>query len=115
MWRFPRTTTSNARLVAFATGHRSALLGAMVLNSFAVALWLVFGAGVWTRIQRNATGLFANCFGLGFAAFITLLIAGFVFFFVLVYRSPIVDEPRLLYDAAFGLLALSGLPTAVAL
>jgi hypothetical protein len=34
---------------------------------------------------------------------------------VLLYREADVSDPRLLYDLAFGLLAMSGAPTAVAL
>lgn len=48
-------------------------------------------------------------------SFVTLILAGFAVFFVLVYRVPQGSEARLLYDLAFGLLAMSGAPTAVAL
>ena len=34
---------------------------------------------------------------------------------MLVYRAPAASDPRLLYDLAFGLLAMSGVPTALAL
>ena len=44
-----------------------------------------------------------------------LLLAGFTAFFVLVYRDADVGDPRLLYDLTFGLLAMSGAPTAIAL
>jgi hypothetical protein len=50
-----------------------------------------------------------------FGSFVTLLFAGFTAFFVLVYRAPEASDPRLLYDLAFGLLAMSGAPTALAL
>ncbi len=47
--------------------------------------------------------------------FVTLLLAGFTCFDVLVYRDPAPAEARLLYDLTFGLLAMSGMPTAAAL
>jgi hypothetical protein len=55
------------------------------------------------------------CFLIGLVSFVTLVFAGFTSFFVLVYRAGEVSDPRLLYDLAFGLLAMSGLPTALAL
>jgi len=55
------------------------------------------------------------CFAIGLVAFVTLLFAGFTSFWVLVYRAPGVSDPRLLYDLAFGLIAISGMPTALAL
>jgi len=117
MWRFPATSSTAAELTAFVHAHRTALLAAMVLNTTAVSLWLVFGAGVWLRLRRvaGADSLLPSCFALGLVSFVTLILAGFTFFFVLVYRAPDASVARLLYDAAFGLLAMSGAPTAVAL
>jgi len=46
---------------------------------------------------------------------VTLLLVGFTAFFLLAYRDGEVGDPRLLYDLAFGLLAMSGAPTAIAL
>ncbi len=48
-------------------------------------------------------------------SFVTLLLAGFTSFFVLVYRGAESSDAKLLYDLAFGLLAMSGAPTALAL
>lgn len=117
MWDFPPTGATAAEIAAYVAEHRSALLVAMVLNTSAVTLWLVFGAGVWQRLRRIAgsDSLAATCFAFGFAGFVTLILAGFVPFFVLTYRAQGVTDARLLYDAAFGLLAMSGMPTAVAL
>jgi hypothetical protein len=104
-------------MVAMADAHRSALLVAMLLYTGAVALWLVFGAGVWLRLRGAAErdSLLPACFAFGTVAFVTLVFAGFTSFFVLVYRVPDGSDARLLYDVAFGLLAISGAPTAVAL
>jgi hypothetical protein len=117
MWTFPATDASAARIASFVGAHRSALLLAMALTTTAVALWLVFGVGVWVWLREMSTGdgLFSSCFLAGFASFVTLLLAGFTSFFVLVFRAPDASDPRLLYDLAFGLLAMSGVPTALAL
>jgi hypothetical protein len=69
------------------------------------------------RAVREETGesLLSVCFLFGLVSFVTLLFAGFTLFWVLIYRAPGVSEPKLLYDLAFGLLAMSGAPTALAL
>lgn len=117
IWQFPGTHSTAAEITAFVLVHRSALLAGMVLTTAGVSLWLVFGAGVWLRL-RQATGpdsFLTACFAFGVVSFVTLILAGFVPFFVLTYRAHNVSDPRLLYDVAFGLLAMSGAPTAVAL
>jgi hypothetical protein len=117
MWTFPGTGSTAAAIANFSGAHRSALLIAMFLNTIAVGLWLVFGVGVWLRL-REATGgesMLSACFMVGLVSFIALLFAGFTSFFVLVYRAPATSDPRLLYDLSFGLLAMSGVPTALAL
>jgi hypothetical protein len=46
--------------------------------------------------------------------FVTMLLAGFVAFDLVVYRQAGASESRLLHDLTFGLLAMSGMPTTVA-
>jgi hypothetical protein len=117
LWSFPGTGADAAAIGAFVLAHRSALLAAMVLTTAGVTLWLVFGAGVSLRLRRvtGVDGLLWASFSVGLVGFVTLILAGFVPFFVLAYRAPDVADARLLYDLTFGLLAMSGAPTAVAL
>lgn len=117
MWTFPATNATAVEVAAFARENRSELFAAMVLNTIAVGLWLVFGAGVWLRLRQVAGGesILPACFLAGLVGFVTLLFAGFTVFFVLVYRAPETSDPRLLYDLSFALLAMSGIPTALAL
>jgi hypothetical protein len=113
----PATTASAAEIVESVDQDRTALLVGMLLNTAAVSLWSVFGAGVWLRLRRASgpESLASACFPFGFVGFVTLLLAGFTAFFVLAYRDAEVGDPRLLYDLTFGLLAMSGAPTAIAL
>ena len=113
----PATTASAAEIVESVEGDRTALLVGMLLSTAAVSLWFVFGAGVWLRLRRASgpESLASACFAFAFVGFVTLLLAGFTAFFVLVYRDADVGDPRLLYDLTFGLLAMSGAPTAIAL
>jgi hypothetical protein len=117
MWTFPGTTASATEILDFAEANRPALLVAMLLTTLAVALWLVFGVGVWLWLKEETGGesLLSVCFLVGLVSFVSLLFAGFTSFIVLVYRAPEVSDPRLLYDLSFGLLAMSGVPTALAL
>lgn len=117
MWTFPGSGATAAEVAGFVQAHRPALLVAMLLNTVAVTLWLAFGAGVWLWLRRAAGGesLPSACFLVGLVGFATLLLAGFTAFFLLAYRGGEVTDPRLLYDLAFGLLAMSGAPTALAL
>jgi len=117
IFEFPATGSTAAEITAFVDAHRTALAVGMVLNTAAVSLWTVFGAGVWLRLRHvtREESLLSACFAFGLVGFVTLIFAGFTSFFVLVYRAPEVSDPRLPYDLAFGLLAMSGAPTAVAL
>jgi hypothetical protein len=117
MWTFPGTGATASEIAAFVAAHRSALLFAMVLNTTAVGLWLVFGVGVWLWIREGSgfESLPSTCFLLGLVSFVTLLFAGFTSLFLLAYRAPGASDPRLLYDLAWALLAMSGVPSALAL
>ncbi len=116
MWTFPGTGATADQIAAFVGAHRSALLLAMVLNTTAVGLWLVFGAGVWLWLREiRGESFFSVCFLIGLVSFVTLLLSGFTSIFLLAYRAPDASDPRLLYDLAWGLLAMSGVPTALAL
>jgi hypothetical protein len=117
MQTFPPTGASASEIASYVDAHRSALLVAMLLSTAAVGLWLAFGVGVWLWL-RETTGsvsVVSMCFLAGLVSFVTLLLAGFTVAFVLFYRAPNAPDPRLLYDLAFGLLAMSGVPTALAL
>src|SRR4051812_37795971 len=114
LFDFPATTSNAAEIAGFVAEHRGPALAAMVLNTLGVALWLVFGVGVWLRLRERGETLLSASFALGLAGFVTLILAGFVPFFVLAYRSGYGSQARLLYDLTFGMLAMSGAPTAIA-
>jgi hypothetical protein len=117
VWDFPGTQGTPSEIAAYVAEHQDALRVGVVLNAVGVTLWGVFGAGIWLRLRRITGGesLLSACFLAGVVSFVTLLLAGFTAFLVLAYRAPQISDPRLLYDISFGLLAMSGLPTALAL
>ncbi len=117
LWMFPSTGASSGAVTRYMAEHRAATEAMMVGYTLAVSLWLIFGAGVFTRLRAIAphTSMVPVTFALGLSGFVTLLLAGFAAFDVAVYRSASPSDTKLLYDVAFGLLAMSGMPTTLAL
>ena len=54
METFPGTGSTAGEIASFVQAHRPELLIAMLLNTAAVSLWLVFGAGVWLWLRETA-------------------------------------------------------------
>src|SRR4051794_23574781 len=65
LFQFPETQSSAAEIAAFLGAGRGSGLAAMVLNTIAVMLWLVFGAGVWLKLREGGENLLSACFALG--------------------------------------------------
>jgi hypothetical protein len=118
IWSFPGTHESGHAVATWAALHQGRLEVVMVLNTMGVTLWLAFGAAVRARMRQALTSsALPDVFAAGMVATVCLLLAGFTAFDVLVYRADQLAGPetRLLYDLTFGLLAMSGMPTAVAM
>lgn len=116
IWSFPGSNATASQIAAFMAQHRSALQLMMVLYTIGVTLWLVFGTALAARMRASvpSESVLPNLVAAGTIGLVTLLLAGFTSFDLLVYR-PRGTQARLLYDLSFGLLAMSGLPTAIAL
>jgi hypothetical protein len=82
-----------------------------------VTLGLIFAAAVWTYLggRLPARSTLPTCLAAGFLGSVTLLLSGFTAFDLLLYRHPSAETSTLLYDLTLGLLAMSGMPTVVAL
>ncbi|OBK20127.1 hypothetical protein A5636_16770 [Mycobacterium asiaticum] len=117
IWSFPGTERSGAEVALWATTHHDRLVVTMLLNTAGVTLWLIFGAAVWAYLcdRLPSRSPLPKCFGAGFAGCVILLLNGFTAFDLLLYRNRNADTSALLYDLTFGLLAMSGMPTVVAL
>ncbi|WP_235852757.1 hypothetical protein [Mycobacterium interjectum] len=117
IWSFPGTQTSGTEVALWAATHHDRLVVTMLLNTVGVTLWLVFGAAVWTflRDRLPARSTRPTCFAAGFIGCVVLLLGGFTAFDLLLYRHHKAENSTLLYDLTFGLLAMSGMPTVVAL
>lgn len=117
IWFFPSTQASGAEIARWASAHHDRLVASQLLYTVGVGLWLVFGAAVWIHLRNRlpAGSPLAAGFGVGFVGLVTLVLGGFTVFNVQIYRPRSAELSTLLYDLAFGTLAMSGIPAAVAL
>jgi hypothetical protein len=117
IWSVPKTAASGSEVALWATTYHDRLVVMMLLDTVGVTLWFVFGAAVWAYLRDRlpAGSMLSKCFAAGLIGYATLLLSGFTAFDVLFYRHRGAESSTLLYDLGFGLLAMSGMPTAVAL
>jgi hypothetical protein len=115
LWDAPETNATAAEVVDHVHDHRGRILASLFVYSIAMGLFLCFTAGLWTWLRRSEgeTGPLSAAFGFGAVSLTTLILAGFVPVAVLAYRRPDLSVVHPLNDMTFGLLALSGIPTAV--
>jgi hypothetical protein len=116
LWGIEPTQAGNAAVAHDIADQKDAIPASIFVYSLALVLWFPFAAGVWSRLRtaEPAPHPLAAMFALAFVAMTTLILAGFVPITVAAYRAPsgVTVELR---DLSFGLLAISGIPTAVAL
>jgi hypothetical protein len=117
IWSFPGTQTAGTEVARWTTINHDRLIVTMLLNTVGVTLWFVFGAAVYTvlRDRLPTRSMLPMCFAASFFGCATLLLSGFTAFNLLLYRNHSAETSILLYDLTFGLLAMSGMPTVVAL
>ena len=117
IWSFPGTQTSGADVARWAAVHHDRLVATQVLYTVGVGFWLIFGAAVCACLRHRlpAGSSLPTGFAAGLVGLVTLILSGFTAFDLLLYRHRGAESSALLYDLTFGLLAMSGIPTAVAL
>jgi hypothetical protein len=117
IWSYPQTQTSGTDVALWAANHHGELVITQLLNTVGVTLWFVFGAALWTYLRDRlpTRSTLPVCFAASFFGCVVLLLSGFTAFNLLLYREHPAEQSTLLYDLTFGLLAMSGMPTVVAL
>jgi hypothetical protein len=117
IWSFPQTQTSGTDVALWVATHHDRLVVTQLLNTVGVTLWFAFGAAVWTYLRDRlpVRSALPACFAASFIGCVLLLLSGFTAFDLLLYRQHSAEMSTLLYDLTFGLLAMSGMPTIVAL
>ncbi len=117
LWNAPGTGASGARVSAYAQHYASRSTAALLIYSIAMGLFMCFAAGLWAwlREREGAPHALSSVFAFAAIALVILILAAFVPGYMLSYRTQpsVIAGP--LADLGFGLLALSGLPTALCL
>ena len=117
LWNTTATTASGADVTAYLQDHRGRILAGVFVYSLGMMLFLCFAAALWTWLRRHEPEprVLSNTFAFGALALVVLVIAGFMPAAVGAYREQPPELAVALRDLTFGLLALSGIPTAVTL
>ena len=117
LWNAPGTMASGSRVAAYAQHDGGRIIASLLLYSLAMGMFLCFAAGLsaWLRERERPPHALSTIFALGAVALAVLVMAAFVPAYMLSYRAQPATIAGPLADLTFGLLALSGIPTAVCL
>jgi hypothetical protein len=117
LWNAPGTTASAAHVAAYVRENHERAIASLYIYSLAMGLFLCFAAGLWSWLRQvePAPQPLSAVFAFGAIALAVLIFAAFATAGVLGYRPHQPALAALLTDVTFGLLALSGIPTAVCL
>lgn len=117
LWNAPGTNASAAHVATYVQEHHERAIASLYIYSLAMGLFLCFAAGLrsWLRQTEPAPQPLSAVFAFGAIALAVLIFAAFATAGVMSYRPHEPDLTGTLADMTFGLLALSGIPTAVCL
>jgi hypothetical protein len=117
LWETPGTNASGAAVAASAYADRGRVLAGIFIYSLAMGLFLWFAAGLWgwLRQAEPSPRPLSAAFAFGAVALAVLIMTAFVPGGLLAYRAQPAVVAGPLADLTFGLLAVSGIPTAVCL
>jgi hypothetical protein len=117
LWAGPGTQASAEQVADYVHAQSGRTIASLLVYSLALGLFLVFamGLGLWLRQGERAPHWLSTTFLGGSVALTVLILAGFVAAGVMSYRLQTPAVAQALRDLTFGLLALSGVPTAVCL
>ena len=117
LWNLPGTNATGRVVAAYTRQNATRITASLFIYSLAMGLFLCFVGGLWAwfRERDAAPRALSSIFGLAGVALVILILAGFVPIYLLGYRTEPASIASLLADLTFGLLALSGIPTAVCL
>jgi len=115
LWNAPGTMASGSQVAAYAQQHAGRIIASLVIYSVAMGVFLCFTAGLWSwlREREHPPQALSSIFAFGALALAVLVLSAFVPAYLLSYRAQPATIAGPLGDLTFGLLALSGIPTAV--
>jgi hypothetical protein len=117
LWNAPGTNASAAHVAAYLQANHGRTIASLYIYSLAMGLFLCFTAGLWSWLRQSepAPQPLSAVFAFGAIALTVLIMAAFATAAVMSYRPQQPAFAASLSDMTFGLLALSGIPTAVSL
>jgi len=117
LWNAPGTMATGSRVAAYAQHYSGRIIASLLLYSLAMGLFLCFTAGLsaWLRERERPPHALSAIVAFGAVALAVLVMAAFVPAYMLSYRAQPATIAGPLADLTFGLLALSGVPTAACL
>lgn len=117
LWDAPGTNASAARVAAYIQENDGRAIASLFIFSLAMGLFLCFAAGLWLWLRQAepAPQPLSAIFAFGAIALAVLILTGLATASVMSYRPYQPALVGLLADVTFGVLALSGIPTAVCL
>jgi hypothetical protein len=117
LWDAPGTRASASQVAAYGQHNATRITMSLFIYSLAMGFFLCFAAGLWSwfRERERPPQTLSSIFAFAAVTLSGLILAGFVPAYLLAYRSQPASIAGLLGDMTFGLLALSGIPTAVLL
>jgi hypothetical protein len=117
LWNAPGTNASATRVAAYLQANHGPTIASLYIYSLAMGLFLCFTGGLWSWLRQTerAPQLLSSGFAFGAIALSVLIFAAFATAGVMSYRPQQPAFAASLSDMTFGLLALSGIPTAVCL
>jgi hypothetical protein len=117
LWSAPGESSSAVHVAAYLQANHQRTIASLYTYSLAMGLFLCFSAGLWSwlrEVEPTPQSLSA-VFAFGAVALTVLVLASFATAGVGSYRPQSPALAVALSDMTFGLLALSGIPTAVCL
>jgi hypothetical protein len=117
LWSAPGESSSAAHVAAYLQANRGRTLASLYIYGLGMGLFLCFAAGLWSWLRQAepAPQSLSAAFAFGAIALATLVLASFASAGVASYRPQSPALAVSLSDMTFGLLALSGIPTAICL
>jgi hypothetical protein len=117
LWEAPGTTASAREIASYVQSNREGGLWSLFVYSLGMGLFLCFAGGLWGSLRRTSPSSSAlpAVFALAATALVTLILAAFAPAGIDAYRPQPPALAQMLWDLTFALLALSGIPTAIAL
>lgn len=117
LWNAPGTSASSARVAAYAQEDRGQTIASLFIYTLGMGLFLCFAAGLWSWLRQiePVPQPLSAIFAFGAVALVVLILAAFVTGGLLAYRPQEAEIAATLADTTFGLLAISGMPTAICL